>query len=66
MTVITFNTPATEAELPVALSDLDAVIDRQIRLFLNGEDDGGELLRGLYGDSAGEPVPARLTALLRR
>jgi hypothetical protein len=66
MTVITLNTPATEAELPAALSELDAMIDRQIRAFLNGESDGNELLQGLYGDALDEPVPARLTALLRR
>ena len=66
MTVITLNTPATEAELPAALSELDAMIDRQIRAFLNGDSEGNELLQGLYGDALDEPVPARLTALLRR
>lgn len=57
---------AEEIELPIFLTDLDAAIDRQIRLFLNGENDGSELLRGLYGDAIDEPIPARLTALLKR
>lgn len=52
-------------QLPASLSDLDSMIDRQIRSFLNGDDDGHELFCGLYGDVADEPVPARLTALLR-
>jgi hypothetical protein len=67
MADITLNTSvAEEIELPAVLSDLDAAIDRQIRSFLNGESDGSELLQGLYGDADDEPVPARLTALLRR
>ena len=57
---------AEEIELPAVLTELDVSIDRQIRLFLNGENDGGELLRGLYGDTIDEPTPARLTALLKR
>ena len=65
MTVITLNT-AAESELPAVLSDLETAIDRQIRSFLNGDNDGHELLQGLYGDVIDEPVPARLTALLRR
>ena len=66
MTVITLKSPVVEVELPAALSDLDAVIDRQIRSFLNGENEGYELLQGLYSDAIDEPVPARLTALLKR
>ena len=54
------------AKLPAALSDLDVAIDQQIRAFLDGDSDGRELLQGLYGDAIDEPVPARLTALLRR
>lgn len=53
-------------ELPASLNDLEAAIDRQIRSFLEGDDDGGELLKGLYGNVADEPIPERLTALLRR
>lgn len=66
MTVITLKSPVAEIELPAALSDLDAAIDCQIRSFLNGDSDGHELLQGLYNDPIDEPVPARLTALLRR
>ncbi|HWD57735.1 MAG TPA: hypothetical protein VG308_05615 [Stellaceae bacterium] len=65
MTVFTLNTPVADVELPAALSDLDAVIDGQIRSFLGGDNDGHELLQGLYGDVADEPIPARLTALLK-
>jgi hypothetical protein len=53
-------------ELPAALSDLGASIDREIRSFLNGDSDGGELFRGLYGDTVDEPMPQRLGALLSR
>ncbi|MFZ2006385.1 MAG: hypothetical protein WAV02_14980 [Stellaceae bacterium] len=67
MTEITLTTPvAEEIELPAVLTDLDAAIDRQIRLFLNEGSDGSELFQGLYGDAVDEPVPARLTALLKR
>jgi hypothetical protein len=52
-------------ELPASLNELDAAIDRQIRSFLNGDDDGHELLEGLYGDIVDEPIPERLIALLR-
>lgn len=53
-------------ELPASLNHLDAAIDRQIRSFLNGDDDGRELFLGLYGDVADEPIPERLSALLHR
>jgi hypothetical protein len=66
MADITLNTRVAEAELPAVLSDLDTLIDGQIRSFLNGDSNGSELLHGLYGDVIDEPVPARLTALLRR
>jgi hypothetical protein len=66
MNEMMLNTPAAKIELPVALTDLDAAIDRQIRAFLDGDSDGGELLRGLYGDISDEPIPARVAALLRR
>ena len=67
MAEITLNTSAAEdIALPAVLSDLDTAIDREIRLFLNGESDGSELLQGLYGDVGNEPIPARLTALLKR
>ena len=66
MTDIIHQTSVAQVELPAALSDLDKLIDRQIRSFLDGDSDGHELLRGLYGDTIDEPIPARLTALLRR
>lgn len=66
MTEMMLKTPTAEIELPEILNDLGASIDRQIRSFLNGENDGAELLQGLYGDAADEPIPARLRALLKR
>ena len=66
MTQMMFQTTAAEVELPAALSDLDTQVDHQIRAFLQGDSDGRELLHGLYGDVADEPIPVRLMALFRR
>jgi len=66
MAKIMLETTVAEIELPAALTDLEASIDHQIRSFLDGDSDGHELLQGLYGDAVDEPIPARLTALLRR
>ena len=41
-------------------------VDRDIRDFLSGKNDGEQLLRKLYDHVLDEPVPDRLTALLRR
>jgi len=65
MTDIALKSPVAEIELPSALSDLDAVIDRQIRAFLDGDSDGSELLHGLYDDAIDELIPARLAVLFR-
>lgn len=65
MTEMMLKTPVAQAELPATLSDLDTMIDRQIRSFLEGHSDGSELLQGLYGDVIDEPIPSRLTALLK-
>jgi hypothetical protein len=40
-------------------------IDEQIREFLDGETNGEDLLHALYDNVMGEPVPARLSAILR-
>jgi hypothetical protein len=66
MTDILLQSTAAAAGLPAALGDLDVLIDRQIRSFLEGDSDGSELLRGLYGDAIDEPIPGRLMALLKR
>jgi hypothetical protein len=66
MTDVTIQMTARKIELPTVLSDLDKMVDRQIRAFLDEDNDGRELLQGLYGDVIDQPVPARLTALLRR
>jgi hypothetical protein len=60
--IITFK---TRTRLPASLTDLGGSIDREMRAFLQGDSAGHELLAGLYGDAMDEPVPARLTALLR-
>ncbi len=63
---ITLQTTVGAVELPAALSDFGALIDHQIRSFLEGDSDGNELLHGLYGDAIDEPIPSRLMALLKR
>jgi hypothetical protein len=41
-------------------------VDRRIRAFLSGETHGEDVLHALYGNIAGEPVPKRLRAILKR
>ena len=41
-------------------------VDRGIRDFLDGKNDGQDVLRALYDHVLDEPVPERLKALLRR
>ncbi len=41
-------------------------LDRDIRDFLAGKSDGGDLLHALYDHVLDEPVPERLRAVLRR
>jgi hypothetical protein len=66
MTDMTLQLPTCEAELPDGLGELDRLVDRQIRAFLDGSSAGDELLQGLYGGVIDEPIPPQLTALLRR
>ena len=40
-------------------------VDSQIRAFLAGESEGEELLHSIYDHVLDEPVPERLTALLK-
>ena len=40
-------------------------VDSQIRSFLAGQGEGEELLHSIYDHVLDEPVPARLTALLK-
>ena len=51
---------------PVAVKPVRSSTDREIRDFLNGRNDGEDLLHALYDHVLDEPVPERLTALLRR
>lgn len=41
-------------------------IDRDIRDFLDGKNEGEDLLHALYDHVLDEPVPERLTAILKR
>ena len=41
-------------------------VDRDIRDFLDGKNDGEDVLHALYDHVLDEPVPERLKALLRR
>jgi hypothetical protein len=41
-------------------------VDRQIRAYLAGKGDGAELLHALYDPILDEPVPERLSALVKR
>jgi len=50
------------AEPSIAMSS----IDRDIRDFLAGKNDGGDLLHALYDHVLDEPVPQNLRALLKR
>ena len=52
-------------ERPALFDQIAISVDNDIRDFLDGENDGCELFDALYGDVAGEPIPQRLTALLR-
>jgi hypothetical protein len=37
----------------------------ELERFLSGESDGGPLFNALYGDTANEPIPERLLAVVR-
>ena len=50
---------------PALFDQVAIAVDNDIRDFLDGENDGCELFDALYGDVADEPIPQRLTALLR-
>ena len=41
-------------------------LERRVRAFLDGKTHGEELLRALYDHILDEPIPERLTAVLRR
>ncbi len=41
-------------------------VDRRIRAFLDGDSHGEDVLDALYGAIADEPIPQRLTNILKR
>lgn len=51
---------------PADIKPVQSSTDREIRDFLSGKTDGEDLLHELYDHVLDEPVPERLTALLRR
>ena len=59
-------TPLPLRSRPVERHPVRCSTEREIRDFLNGKTDGEDLLHALYDHVLDEPVPERLTALLRR
>jgi hypothetical protein len=57
---------AAQRRRPVAHHPDRCSTEREIRDFLSGKTDGENLLHKLYDHVLDEPVPERLTALLRR
>jgi Anti-sigma factor NepR len=57
---------AAQCRRPVKYHPVRCSTDREIRDFLNGKTDGEDLLHAMYDHVLDEPVPERLTALLRR
>jgi hypothetical protein len=57
---------AAQSRRPVARHPLRCSTEREIRDFLNGKTEGEDLLHRLYDHVLDEPVPERLTALLKR
>ena len=51
---------------PVERHPVRCSTEREIRDFLDGKTDGGDLLHAMYDHVLDEPVPERLTALLKR
>jgi len=57
---------AAQRRRPVARHPVRCSTEREIRDFLSGKTDGEDLLHRLYDHVLDEPVPERLTALLKR
>ncbi len=57
---------AAQCRRPVARHPVRCSTEREIRDFLNGKTEGEDLLHRLYDHVLDEPVPERLTALLKR
>ena len=56
---------AVATRLPVERRIPVSPVDRDIRDFLSGKNDGEDLLHALYDHVLDEPVPERLRAVLR-
>lgn len=57
---------AAQRHCPVERHPVRCSTEREIRDFLNGKTDGEDLLHALYDHVLDEPVPQRLTTLLKR
>ncbi len=57
---------AAQRRRPVERHPVRCSTEREIRDFLSGKTDGEDLLHRLYDHVLDEPVPERLTALLKR
>ena len=57
---------AAQRRRPVARHPARCSTEREIRDFLTGKTDGENLLHRLYDHVLDEPVPERLSALLKR
>lgn len=51
---------------PISIKVPSCPVDREIRDFIAGKNDGEDLLHTLYDHILDEPVPERFLALLRR
>ena len=57
---------AAQRRRPVERHPVRCSTEREIHDFLNGKTDGEDLLHRMYDHVLDEPVPERLTALLKR
>jgi hypothetical protein len=57
---------AAQRRHPVERHPIRCSTEREIHDFLSGRTDGEDLLHKLYDHVLDEPIPERLTALLRR
>ena len=57
---------AAQRRRPVERHPVRCSTEREIRDFLSGKTDGEDLLHRLYDHVLDEPVPERLSALLKR
>jgi hypothetical protein len=62
---MTFATSLAAIAAPLAVDELDEMVEQSILRFLGGETDGEELFNALYGHVLEEPIPAAMLELVR-